>query len=130
VVSCVTNRTASTPTGGSRRSTRRSASRHRFANEPAPETDRLADFLSTLRPGPTADGGQDLLHRAFIHYFHARYEPDRDAKHEHMLLQPYIAEAMPGPIRRLVTPTFWSSTSARTGTPSTCSPGDVPAGPL
>jgi hypothetical protein len=87
-----------------------------FTDHPEPDTARLSAFLSTLRPGPTEDGGQDLLRRAFTHYFHARYEADRDAKHEHMLLanysailhehirlQPYIAAAMPGPIRRIVT---------------------------
>ena len=56
------------------------------------------------------------MERAFTNYYCARYEPDLDAKHEHMLmanyaailhehirLQPYISGAMPGPIRRLVT---------------------------
>lgn len=87
-----------------------------FLERPEPDEDRMTAFLSTLRPGPTADGGQDLLERAFTHYFRARHEPDRDAKHEHMLLanycailhehirlQPYITGAMPGLIRRLVT---------------------------
>lgn len=87
-----------------------------FHDQPEPDQERLSAFLATLRPGPTAEGGQDLLERAFTHYYLARYESDRDAKHEHMLLanysailhehirlQPYISGAMPGPIRRLVT---------------------------
>lgn len=87
-----------------------------FHSRPEPDEERLSAFLATLRPGPTADGGQDLLERAFTHYYRASHETDRDAKHEHMLLanysailhehvrlQPYITGAMPGPIRRLVT---------------------------
>lgn len=87
-----------------------------FCDQPQPDAERLSAFLATLRPGPTATGGQDLLKRAYTHYYYARYEPDRDAKHEHMLfanyaailhehvrLQPYIRGAMPGPLRRLVT---------------------------
>lgn len=87
-----------------------------FHDQVEPDQERLSTFLATLRPGPTGEGGQDLLKRAFTHYYCARYEPARDAKHEHMLLanyaailhehirlQPYITGAMPGPIRRLVT---------------------------
>ena len=81
-----------------------------------PETDRLHAFLQTLRPGPTAEGGQDLLRRAFRYYDHARCETDTDSKHEWMLLangcailhehirlQPYIQSAMPRPLRRWIT---------------------------
>lgn len=87
-----------------------------FRNRPRPDPQRLSAFLDTLRPGATADGGQDLLKRAYTHYYLARHAEDRDAKHEHMLLanysailhehvrlQPYIRGAMPGPLRRLVT---------------------------
>lgn len=87
-----------------------------FLHQPQADPDLLSDFLTTLRPGPTASGGQDLLARAYSHYYRARYETDRDARHEHMLLanysailhehirlQPYINGAMPGPLRRLVT---------------------------
>jgi len=87
-----------------------------FHDQPEPDPERLAAFVATLRPGPTADGGQDLLKIAYTHYYLARYEQDHDAKHEHMLLanlsailhehvrlQPYIRGAMPGPLRRLVT---------------------------
>ena len=87
-----------------------------FLDQPQPDSDRLSAFLTTLRPGATADDGQDLLRSAYTHYYHARFETDRDARHEHMLLanysailhehirlQPYISDAMQGPIRRLVT---------------------------
>ena len=80
-----------------------------FHDRPEPDLERLSEFLSTLRPGPTAAGGQDLLKRAYTHYYLTRYEPERDAKHEHMLLanyaailhehvrlQPFIRGAMPG----------------------------------
>lgn len=87
-----------------------------FLDQPQPDPERLSAFLATLRPGPTAAGGQDLLTRAYTHYYLARYETHCDARHEHMLLanycailhehvrlQPYISGAMPGPLRRLVT---------------------------
>jgi hypothetical protein len=87
-----------------------------FHGQPEPDQQRLLAFLATLRPGPTAEGGQDLLVRAFTHYYRARYEPDRDARHEHMLmanyaaslhehirLQPCITGAMQGPLRGMVT---------------------------
>ncbi|HEX8230068.1 MAG TPA: hypothetical protein VF826_12245 [Chloroflexia bacterium] len=77
---------------------------------------RLNDFLSTLRLGPTEAGGQDLLREAFTHYYLAWHERDLNAKHEHMLyanlkailhehirLQPYIAGAMPRLLRRWIT---------------------------
>ena len=40
---------------------------------PAPDPDRLEQFLATLRPGPTATGGEDLLRRAYTHYYRARW---------------------------------------------------------
>lgn len=87
-----------------------------FGDDSGPDPERLSAFLSTLRPGPTATGGQDLLRLAFTQYYSARHAPDADARDEHMLfanytailhehvrLQPYISEAMPGPLRRLIT---------------------------
>ncbi len=87
-----------------------------FHAQPAPDRDRLAGFLAGLRPGSTATGGQDLLVRAFTHYYRSRYTGDPAAArehlllgnlyailHEHIRLQPYIAGAMPRPARRLIT---------------------------
>ncbi len=80
------------------------------------DPERLEAFLSTLRPGPTEEGGQDLLREAFTHYYLAGHERDLNARHEHMLyanlkailhehirLQPYIAGAMPLPLRGWIT---------------------------
>lgn len=87
-----------------------------FQGYPAPDPQRLAAFLAVLRPGPSAAGGQDLLQKAFTHYYHARHAPCRAQRHDHMLLanlyailheqlrlQPYIAGAMPRLARRLIT---------------------------
>jgi hypothetical protein len=87
-----------------------------FYGQPTPDRDRLAGFLAALRPGPTAAGGQDLLARAFIHYYRSRHAVDLAPArehlllgnlyailHEHIRLQPYIAGAMPRPARRLIT---------------------------
>lgn len=87
-----------------------------FLDHPAPDPARLATFLTTLRPGPAAQGGQDLLKAAFTHYYQARLAPTLRSKHEHMLLanlnailhehwrlQPYIARAIPRLTRRWVT---------------------------
>lgn len=90
---------------------------------PAPDPDRLERFLDTLRPGPTATGGQDLLRRAYTHYDRARWSPTVDARHEQMLLanycailhehlrlDPYIGAAIPRPWRRWVTDRLLSFT--------------------
>jgi hypothetical protein len=87
-----------------------------FHDRPTAEPERLAHFLETLRPGPTETGGQDLLKRAFVHYYQARFEPDLVVKHERMLLanccailhehirlQPHIRAAVPRMLRRWVT---------------------------
>jgi hypothetical protein len=87
-----------------------------FHGHAAPDASRLADFLSALRAGGTSAGGQDLLRLAFTHYYRSRITCDREAArehlllgnlyailHEHVRLQPYIAGAMPGPARRLIT---------------------------
>lgn len=87
-----------------------------FDGSPRPDPRRLQEFLRTLRPGPTEAGGQDLLREAFTCYHLARHEPELNAKHEYMLLgnlhailhehirlQPYIAGAMPLPLRRWIT---------------------------
>jgi hypothetical protein len=87
-----------------------------FHGHPEPDPGRLAEFLALLRPGPTAAGGQDLLAKAFTHYYQARHAQDLNDKHEQMLLanlytilhehirlQPYIVGAMPLVARRLIT---------------------------
>jgi hypothetical protein len=87
-----------------------------FHRRAAPDASRLADFLSALRAGSTSAGGQDLLRLAFTHYYRSRITCDREAArehlllgnlyailHEHVRLQPYIARAMPGPARRIIT---------------------------
>lgn len=87
-----------------------------FQGHPDPDPRRLADFLAFLRPGPSESGGQDLLRKAFTHYYHAMHASSRARTYEHMLLanlcailhehirlQPYIAGAMPRPARRLIT---------------------------
>jgi hypothetical protein len=87
-----------------------------FRDHPEPDKARLAEFLGTLRQGPTQEGGQGLLKDAFTNYYLARHQPDPNARdehmllanlsailHEHMRLQPYIAGSMPHPLRRLVT---------------------------
>jgi hypothetical protein len=80
------------------------------------DPERLDAFLAGLRPGPPSVEGQDLLAKAFRHYWLARHEPDANAKHEHMLLanlqailhehvrlEPHIGGSIPGPLRGLVT---------------------------
>jgi hypothetical protein len=87
-----------------------------FYGASGPDLRQLDDFLSTLRPGPTEAGGQDLLSEVFTHYYLAWHQRDLNAKHEHMLyanlkailhehirLQPYIAGAMPLPLRGWIT---------------------------
>jgi hypothetical protein len=84
--------------------------------QPGPAPARLQAFLDALRPGPTPQGGQDLLKEAFTHYDAARLAVTLPEKHEQMLLanlkailhehlrlQPYIAGAMPRLTRRLIT---------------------------
>jgi hypothetical protein len=78
--------------------------------------DDVESFLSTLEPGPTDRGGQDLLHRAFRAYDAASRETDRSlrhqlvfaancfaVKHEHVRLQHDIRRSLPRPIRRFIT---------------------------
>ena len=68
--------------------------------------DRLAAFTASLRPGEPPEG-QDLLQRAFRHYYQARFVTDPAARaqllflanlevglHEQTRLQPEIAEAV------------------------------------
>jgi hypothetical protein len=87
-----------------------------FHDEVERDDERLEAFLGSLRAGPTAVGGQDLLRQAFRHYYAARHESDLDRKHEQMLfanlqailhehirLQPYIGGAIPRPFRRFIT---------------------------
>jgi hypothetical protein len=87
-----------------------------FRDRRGNDRDRLEEFLGGLRAGDARSGGQELLKRAFTHYFAAWHEPDPDKKHEGMLLanlnailhehirlEPYIDGAMPRPLRRLIT---------------------------
>jgi hypothetical protein len=73
-------------------------------------------FLGTLRPGPTAAGGQDLLRGAFSAYRRACGESDRARRHqlvfagnclavwhEHVRLQPDIATAIPSVLHHSIT---------------------------
>jgi hypothetical protein len=78
--------------------------------------DAFARFLDGFRPGKAEAGGQDLLRRAFMHYYRAALTDDVRARqqhvyfanclailHEHLRLQPYIAGALPRSVRRCVT---------------------------
>ena len=82
-------------------------------NEPA---SGIEGFISTLRPGPTDQGGQDLLRRAFRYYERARLAGTDQEKHEfayaancfailheHIRLQPLIARSLPFLIKKCVT---------------------------
>ncbi len=73
-------------------------------------------FLEGFRPGKTEQGGQDLLRRAFTHYYRAAQTRDVQKKqqecyfanclailHEHIRLQRYISGALPWVVRRCVT---------------------------
>jgi hypothetical protein len=77
-----------------------------------PDQDRLAKLLEPLAPGPSYDGGQDLLKSALTQYHLAILEEDPDAKaerillgngriglHEQTRLQPYIAGSISAPLR-------------------------------
>jgi hypothetical protein len=87
-----------------------------FYGHASPEPERLEGFIQTLRPGKSETGGQELLSRAFVQYYQARYERDLDKKHEcmflancyailheHIRLEPYIRNAMLKPLRRWIT---------------------------
>lgn len=77
-----------------------------------PDEDMLAKLLEPLAPGPSYDGGQDLLKSALTQYHLAILEEDPDAKaerillgngriglHEQTRLQPYIAGSISAPLR-------------------------------
>ncbi len=87
-----------------------------FYGHANPDAERLDGFLAQLQPGQAAAGGQDLLAKAFTHYYRAWHAQDLNEKHEQMLLanlyailhehirlQPYIVGAMPLLARRLIT---------------------------
>lgn len=87
-----------------------------FHDKDEEDADSLKSFLAGLRPGETASGGQDLLHRAFTQYYIARYATDLKQKHEaayfanclavyheHIRLEPYIKKSMPFIIRKCAT---------------------------
>lgn len=82
-----------------------------FAQSPVFDQARLDAFLARLQPGPVAEGGQDLLMRAFTHYYQAMFTPNVQAKAEHILcanllvgfheqqrLQPQIVAGMEAPL--------------------------------
>lgn len=87
-----------------------------FADGPASDSARIDAFCAALRPGPTHLGGQQLLRDAFANYHRAALAQDPAVKHEltflancqavwheHIRLEPYIAGAMPRPLRRRIT---------------------------
>jgi hypothetical protein len=76
-----------------------------------PTLEMLATFQETLDPRPTAEGGQDMLRRAFANYHQAMVHEDDIEKarlvllgncqiglHEQTRLQPQIKAAMDAPI--------------------------------
>jgi hypothetical protein len=86
---------------------------HRRSHE---ADDALDRFFAELTPGPTADGGQDLLSQAFRAYDRASRVSDREHRHqlvfaancfavwhEHIRLQRDIARAIPLLLRGSVT---------------------------
>jgi hypothetical protein len=71
----------------------------------------LDAFLAYLRPGPTDENGQELLIRAFTHYYHALHTAVAQTRAEHILcanllvgfheqqrLQPQIVAGMEAPL--------------------------------
>lgn len=80
------------------------------------DPDSFDHFLDGFRPGKTEAGGQDLLRRAFTHYYRAAQSEDPAKKqqecyfanclailHEHIRLQRFISGALPWIVRRCVT---------------------------
>ena len=78
--------------------------------------DTFRVFLAEFRDGPTEQGGQELLRRAFQQYETARRSSDTKVQHEcnyfanclavlheHIRLQPYISKSLPFLIRKCVT---------------------------
>ena len=87
-----------------------------FHNKVDEDPEALDQFVTELRPGETSTGGQDLLRKAFTHYYRARYAKDQKSKHEaayfanclavlheHIRLEPYIKKSMPFIIRKCAT---------------------------
>jgi len=87
-----------------------------FHDKSEEDPNSLKAFLSELRTGETASGGQDLLRHAFTNYYRARYAPHTKQKHEaayfanclavlheHIRLEPYIKRSMPYIIRKCAT---------------------------
>lgn len=77
-----------------------------------PDESCLHALVEGLRPGPSPEGGQDLLRSAMTNYHNALLTDDPDAKaelillanariglHEQVRLQPYIAGALDAPVR-------------------------------
>lgn len=87
-----------------------------FASAPHGDPVAFERFLEGFRSGKTEAGGQDLLRRAFTHYYRAAQARDVHKKqqecyfanclailHEHIRLQPYISGTLPWIVRRCVT---------------------------
>ncbi|REJ96791.1 MAG: hypothetical protein DWQ34_03265, partial [Planctomycetota bacterium] len=83
---------------------------------PQPSSADFDEFLAKFTPGPTDEGGQDLLRRAFEQYEAARRSSDPKVRHEanyfanclavlheHIRLQPYISRSLPFLIKKCVT---------------------------
>lgn len=87
-----------------------------FLDAKGGDADSFDRFLEGFRPGKTERGGQDLLRRAFTHYYRAAQTKDEQTKqrecyfanclailHEHIRLQWYISGSLPWIVRRCVT---------------------------
>lgn len=90
-----------------------------FHGETTPDPARLSRFISTLKPGPATEGGQDLLIKAFTNYHAAMFERDPRKKaqliqlanaqtgyHEQTRLQPMIEGGLNAPIEILLIDAF------------------------
>ncbi|EYF00579.1 hypothetical protein [Chondromyces apiculatus] len=86
-----------------------------YEGHPIPTDEMLAAVMETLKPGPTMEGGQELLRSALTHYHRAILSDDPDMRaeqvllgnarvglHEQTRLQPYIKGSLNAPVRRLL----------------------------
>ncbi|MDP8925179.1 MAG: hypothetical protein M3O34_20235 [Chloroflexota bacterium] len=85
-----------------------------FDGDAALDREKLDQLLGRFAPGPTSEGGQDLLRSAFASFVHALFAQDEKAKaelillanvqvglHEQTRLQPNIARALVASIQHL-----------------------------
>lgn len=96
-----------------------------FSSSPRDRAE-LERLLSRLKPGPTSEGGQELLIRAFTHYYEAMLEPSPKARaellllanlevgfHEQTRLQGTIAAALNAPFRDIFLEELTASAAAQ-----------------